>query len=110
MATSVTPVLGAAGGGGGGNRSRVEIASTMLIDKKAEQDSVNEALIDLRREACDLLNRLDDDKHYKVLHRRYILYRSFENIAVEMGYSYRNILYLHGRALQAFERVLEERK
>ena len=78
-----------------------------IADKKSEIERAVDTLIDLKQEVADLLQRLDDPAHIKVLHGRYVQYKRFESIAVEMGYSYRNIHYLHGRALQAFGKVLE---
>ena len=46
----------------------------------------------------------------EMIDKHYVLYESFENIAVEMKYSYRHICNIHGRALQAFEKVLEEHR
>jgi DNA-directed RNA polymerase specialized sigma subunit len=43
----------------------------------------------------------------KVLHKRYFEYKPWEQIACEMGYSYRNVCYIHGKALQAFEALME---
>lgn len=40
----------------------------------------------------------------KVLMLRYIEGKRWEQIAIDLGYSYRNITRLHGKALAAFER------
>ena len=47
---------------------------------------------------------LDDELHYNVLFSRYIEKKTFEVIATEMSYSFRNITRIHGRALKEFER------
>lgn len=45
----------------------------------------------------------------EVLYRRYVLYMSFEQIAVDMGYSYQHILRLHGLALKKFQEMYLEK-
>lgn len=103
---ALKPVMVSGGGAGGGFTN----ASDKMVDLEAEITQKIDKLIDLKREAGALLRKLEDPKHYKVLHQHYILFETFEQIAVDMGYTYRNICYLHGRALQAFQRVLDERE
>lgn len=107
LALKVTPSMSGSGGSSGGNQDKLGSAVTRIIAKEEEIDRAVDQLIELKKAASALLARLDRPEHYRVLHGRYILYKSFESIAVEMGYTYRNIHYLHGRALQAFGKVLE---
>lgn len=95
---------------GGGSRGGFTNASDKLVDLERDITQKINQFIDLKREAGVLLRRLDNPQHYKVLHQHYVMFESFERIAVDMGYSYRNVCYLHGRALQAFQRVLDERE
>lgn len=109
MATRITPTMSNSGGSsGGGNQDKLGGAVSRIVDKEKEIDAAVDALIGLKQEASSLLSRLDDPAHMKVLHERYIQYKSFESIAAQMGYTYRGVCYMHGRALQAFGKVLEE--
>ena len=92
---------------GGGSHGGFTNASDRLIDLEREIDREVDRFVDLKREADVLLMQLENEQHYKVLHRYYVLFESFEKIAVDMGYTYRNVCYLHGRALQAFQKVLD---
>lgn len=56
------------------------------------------AMSDRQLELVDKIHKLQGD-HANLLHRRYIERERFEKIAVEMHYSWRNIMYLHKRAL-----------
>lgn len=109
MALRITPSMSGSGGATGGNQDKLGSAVARIIAKEEKIDRAVDQLISLKQEASDLLARLDDPTHIQVLHGRYIQYKSFERIATEMGYTYRNVCYLHGRALQAFGKVLEER-
>ena len=95
---------------GGGSHGGFTEASDRLIDLEHEINKDIDRFVDLKREAGAMLRKLDNPQHYKVLHQHYVMFETFEQIAVDMGYSYRNVCYLHGRALQAFQRVLDERE
>lgn len=99
------PVMVSGGGKGG-----FTDASDKIVDLEQEITARIDEYIDLQREAGALLRKLKNPKHYKVLHKHYILFESLEKIAVDMNYCYRNVCYLHGRALQAFQRVLDARE
>ena len=73
------------------------------------KDDIN-ALVELKKEIMATIHAVEDVELQTLLEKRYLCFLSWEKIAVEMGYSYRNIHYLHGRALQAFEKVLEAQK
>ncbi len=108
MALRVTPSMSGNGGSSGGNQDKLGSAVARIVDMEEKIDMAVDELISLKQEASVLLGRLDKPEHLKVLHERYIQYRSFETIACEMGYTYRGVHYLHGRALQAFDKALEE--
>lgn len=55
------------------------------------------------REIRQQIGMVPDPTEQEILSRRYLIGQSWEKIAVEMGYSYRNITRIHGRALQNFE-------
>ena len=104
----ITPVMSAASGAGGGNQDRLGDTVAKIVDMRNEIDKATDVFIDMKREAIALLERIERPEYYQVLHKRYIQYKSLENIAVELNYSWRWVCKLHGRALQAFEKVLEE--
>ena len=69
-------------------------------------------MYDKKQEAKALLKKVKESNelHYQILHRRYILYDSLEKVAVDLHYGHRWICKLHGRALQAFTKVMNEKK
>ena len=64
-----------------------------------------DVLIDMRIEAKALIAMLPDETQQAVLYARYINCTEWERIAVDMEFSLRNMFYVHGKALQAFERL-----
>ena len=55
------------------------------------------------KEIHDRIYQMQDGAEKEVLIRRYLMGRTWEQIAVEMDYNYRGVLRLHGRALKNFE-------
>lgn len=55
------------------------------------------------KEIHDRIHQMQDGAEKEVLIRRYLMGRTWEQIAVEMDYNYRWVLRLHGRALKNFE-------
>ena len=53
----------------------------------------------------EMIDLLDNGDEIAVLYQRYFNYRKWEEIAVDMNYTYRGILKIHGRALQNLEKV-----
>lgn len=49
------------------------------------------------------IDGIEDEDYYNILFSRYIEKKTFEVIATEMKYSWRQIIRLHGKALKAFE-------
>ena len=49
------------------------------------------------------IDGIEDEDYYNILFSRYIEKKTFEVIATEMKYSWRQIIRLHGKALKEFE-------
>ena len=49
------------------------------------------------------IDGIENEDYYNILFSRYIEKKTFEVIATEMKYSWRQIIRLHGKALKAFE-------
>lgn len=66
------------------------------------EEQMNER-IQLRREIVRKIESMDSETEKAVLRYRYIRMLKWEEIAVKMHYGYRNVLKVHGRALEHFE-------
>jgi hypothetical protein len=62
-------------------------------------------LIDMRNAAKDLIGAMPDPMHRAVLYARYINGQRWEDIAMDMHYSWKGIFKLHGQALQVFDQM-----
>ena len=110
MITRITPVLKDDVVTGSGNADKIGNAIAKLVDMREELNRDVDKLVDKKREASALLKKLQNPLHYEVLHKRYVMFETFEQIALEIGKTYRWVCVLHGRALQAFDKILQENK
>lgn len=108
MITRITPTLKQDVVSGGGSQDKIGSAVAKIVDLQEEINKEIDKYVDLKREASALLEKLENPLHYQVLHKFYILGESFEQIAIEIRYTYRWVHILHGRALQAFQKVLDK--
>lgn len=64
--------------------------------------------VDLKRKITGEIQSLQDPQFIKVLFKRYVEYKGFDKIAVELKCSERNVYTIHGQALKDFtEKVLK---
>ncbi|WP_312281947.1 hypothetical protein [Oscillibacter sp.] len=84
---------------GGGESDKMTDGIAKVVELDAEIDSKVDALCDLRREVCANIGTVGDATLRRVLMLRYISGKTWEQIAVEMNYSWRQIIRIHGQAL-----------
>lgn len=78
-----------------------------IVDLEKEIDSDIDAFIDKKDKIINKIHGLQSAKHIDLLFKKYVQYKKFEQIAVEMGYTYQYVIELHGYALQEFERTYQ---
>ena len=76
-----------------------------IIELEQEINEDIDKLIDMKCVARKMIEQLDNEVEKLVLYKRYFENKSFEQISVEMNYSWRQIHRLHGSALQNFAKV-----
>lgn len=74
-----------------------------IVDMENMLNDKIDQLVDLKNEIRSDINKLPDETDRLVLTYKYICFLSWEEIAVKMGYSYRNIHRVHAKALKDFE-------
>ena len=71
---------------------------------EAERDIIKEIdrMVDAQKLIAIQIERLPNDKQRDVLHKRYIEFKRWEQIAVDMDITVRHVYRIHGDALQSF--------
>lgn len=66
-------------------------------------DKMIDEYTDKKNTIIGQIDSIEDEDCYNILFSRYIEKKTFEVIATEMNYSWRQIIRLHGKALRRFE-------
>lgn len=82
-------------------QNKTEIIVAKIVDLENEVDSEIDSLGEIRREVQGVIDQVPNAAQREVLVRRYMIGQTWEQIAVELNYTYRNVCYIHGRALHA---------
>ena len=106
----ITPTMKDGAGGSSSVQDKMAEMVAKIVDLQEEINRNVDIFVDMKREASSLLKKVRNADFYKVLHMRYIQYKSFAQIAAEMGLTERGASKLNGRALQAFDKVLKANK
>lgn len=107
MVTKITPTLKDNVVSGGGNQDKLGDAIAKIVDLEAEIDRDIDRYVEAKQEISATLDKLTDPDQLQVLHMRYVQNKTWEQIACDMGFSYRWVCTIHGRALQQIEKILK---
>ena len=97
--TRVTEVFTAEPRGGGSIYGKTEEILAKIVDLENEIDADIDRLVAIRDGIKTIIEAVEDDREKLLLQYRYLDGRTFEEIAVQMHYSWRQIHRLHSRAL-----------
>lgn len=92
---------------GSGTQDKVGDAVSRIVDLQREINDDIDRYCDKKAEVRAIIDRVKNPDELDVLSKRYLLYESLEQIACEMGFTYRNVCYIHGRALQTVAELMK---
>ena len=72
-----------------------------IVDLQTEINHDIDRLIDLKREMVMLIKSVDNTECQTLLELRYLCFKTWEQIAVDMGYTIDNVYRIHRKALSA---------
>ena len=91
---------------GGLPQSRVENTVVKIVALEEEINAETDRLVDIHREIRTAIESLNSPKERLILRERYINDLGWEDIAVKLNYSVRQVLRVHGQALKNFAKVI----
>jgi DNA-directed RNA polymerase specialized sigma subunit len=97
--TRIMPIYSTEPKGGGSIRGKTENIIAKIVDLEKEIDADIDRLVAIRDGIKTIIEAVEDDRERLLLQYRYLDGKTFEKIAVEMNYSWRQIHRLHSRAL-----------
>ncbi len=105
LATKCTAVLTGMPHNPSGSRHSLEDTIVKVI---ALQDDINKdigGMVDLKSEIMQVIDSVPDSDCRVLLEKRYLSFKTWEDIASDMGYSIRYIHILHKKALAMAEKI-----
>ena len=91
---------------GSGGKSRVAEAVDKIVDLEREINADIDKLVDLKREIMTVIDQLEAP-FCDLLYKRYFQFMKWEEIAVDMHYTYQWVCELHGKALLKVKDLIE---
>ena len=80
------------------------IAKMADLETEINQNIIE--LVELKGEIVSVIQKIDNPEHQTLLELRYLCFKTWEQIAVEMYYSVRNIYKLHDQAMAIVQKNL----
>lgn len=90
------------------NFDKIGTAIAKIDELENNIDKMIDEYLVKRERIITQIDTMEEESVYQILFSRYIEKKTFEKIATEMKYSWRQIVRLHGKALQQFEKKYGE--
>lgn len=88
--------------------SHLEDAMVRIVDLEEQVDSRIKELVAMRHEAFLMIGNVPDFDQQNILIARYIQLKAWDDIAIELDFSTKWVLKLHGKGLLAFSRANQD--
>ena len=102
--TRISPVLSDMPSSHGGNDKMTDGVAKLIELKEKLNRKIDETCED-KSKLYNLMGKIENITYRTILIQRYMNYKSFEQIAVDMNYSYQHVCRLHGQALIQFNNM-----
>lgn len=89
-----------------GSQERMADMVCKMVDCQNSINANIDKYINMRNNILEVVQLLDNADHIAVLYKRYFEFKKWEQIACEIGLGWRGTLKLHGRALNAMDKIL----
>ena len=103
LAAKATSTLSDVTPSGTRNVHRMEDIIMKIIDLEDEVNADIDSLVALKHEIVKVIKSVPNLEYQTLLELRYLCFKSWEQIAVEMGYGIDNVFRLHQKALKDLE-------
>ena len=87
------------------NIHRMEDVIVKMMDLESEINKDLNRLIDLKHEIITVVKCVENPELQTLLELRYLCFKTWEEIAVEISWSIRQVYYMHGEALREVEQI-----
>ena len=100
LATKATSTLSDTPPSGSRNVHSMEGIIVKMMELENEINAEIDVLVDLKKEIMSIIKKINNPEQQTLLELRYLCFKTWEQIAVDMGYSIQNAYKVHDRALE----------
>lgn len=86
------------------NFDKIGTAYCKIEEMEEKIDKLIDEYVDKKNLIICQIDSIENELYYDILFSRYIEKKTFEKIATDLNYSFRNTTRLHGKALKEFEK------
>ena len=104
MATKATSTISDMPGSATRNIHRMEDVIVKIIDLQDEINADIDELVDFKAEVMSVIKSIDNLEYQTLLELRYLCFKPWEQIAIELGYSINNVFKMHRKAIELLEK------
>lgn len=104
MATKATSTISDMPGSATRNIHRMEDVIVKIIDLQDEINADIDELVDIKAEVMSVIKSIDNLEYQTLLELRYLCFKPWEQIAIELGYSINNVFKMHRKAIELLEK------
>lgn len=79
-----------------------------IVDYEIELKKDIEKLVELKKEIIKTIETINNADYVTLLYLRYFEFKTWEEISIDMHFSYRWVLIMHGRALNEVEKLISQ--
>ena len=83
--------------------SNMAEAVCKIIDLQTEINYDIQKLVDLKREMVRVIKAVDNTEYHTLLELRYLCFKTWEQIAVDLGYNVRHVYRMHDEAVESIK-------
>ena len=88
------------------NIYRMEDVICKMTDLESEINADIDELIDTKHEVMALIKMVERPEYQSLLELKYLCMKTWEEVAAELGYVYRQVTRMHGYALEQVDAIL----
>ena len=100
LTTKATATMSDMPGGGSRNVYKMQDIIGKIVDLENEINADIDHLVDLKREMVAVIKAVEHPEYQTLLELRHLCFKTWEQIAVEMGYSLEHTIRMHRQALE----------
>ena len=108
LTTKATATMSDMPGGGSRNVYKMQDIIGKIVDLETEINADIDRLVDLKREMVAVIKAVANPEFQTLLELRYLCFKSWEQIAVDMNFSMQHSFRIHDKALKEIELIYED--